>query len=89
MVIRAHRDDAETMIEELQRDSRIALPKESAIPVDHPIWIEGGWKVFLGTTDAIWTRVRYVERNPLKEGLPAQRWEFVTQYDGWPCNRKY
>lgn len=88
LVIRAHRDPAETMIDELQRSSRIALPKISEIPIEHPIWCEGGWKVFLGTPDEIRTRVRYVERNPIKEGLPAQQWAFITQYDGWPYNRR-
>ncbi len=88
LVIRAHRDSAETMIDILQRSSRLALPKNSDLPIDHPVWCEGGWKVFLGTADEIWTRVRYVERNPIKEGLSAQRWEFVTPYDGWPMNKK-
>jgi len=87
LVIRAHRDNAETMIAELQKASRLRLFEQNLLPMDHPVWIDGGWKVFLGTPDQIRGRIRYVENNPVKEGLPAQRWDFVTQYDGWP-NRK-
>jgi hypothetical protein len=88
LVIRAHRDDAETMIDELQKESRLALFDRELLPMDHPVWIDGGWKVFLGTVDQIRGRIRYVENNPKKEGLPAQHWPFVTAYDGWPYHKK-
>lgn len=88
LVIRAHRDDAETMIAELQKGSRLLLYERALLPESHPVWIDGGWKVFLGTLEAIRGRIRYVENNPLKEGLPAQHWPFVTRYDGWPFHKK-
>jgi hypothetical protein len=43
-------------------------------------WGENQWVVFLDTDEAIRRAIRYVEDNPLKEGLPRQRWSFVTQY---------
>ncbi len=88
LVIRAHRDPAERMIDELQKFSRFKLFGLKLLPDDHPVWIEGGWKVFLGTTDQIRGRIRYVELNPIKAGRPAQRWDFVTTYDGWPNRQK-
>lgn len=88
LVIRAHRDDAEIMIDELQKRSRFALFERLLLPDDHPVWIDGGWKVFLGTPEAIRGRIRYVENNPRKEGLAAQHWDFVTKYDGWPFHKK-
>ena len=41
----------------------------------------GEWKVFLGPED-IERANRYVEENPLKAGLPTQRWNFDTAF----CN---
>jgi REP element-mobilizing transposase RayT len=87
LVIRAHRDDAETMIDELQRESRLALYRHDPTLIDHPIWTEKGRKVFLDTINAIRVRIRYVERNPEKDGLPAQQWPFMKTYDGWPYSR--
>jgi len=44
-------------------------------------WARGLWKVFLGTPADVRRAVRYVEDNPAKEGLPRQRWSFVTPFD--------
>ena len=30
--------------------------------------------------------IPYVEQNPLKMRLPAQKFEFVTAYDNWPLH---
>lgn len=43
-------------------------------------WAEGGWKVFLDTPEDVWRSIRYVEKNPLKEGKRFQRWSFVTPF---------
>jgi REP element-mobilizing transposase RayT len=44
-------------------------------------WGAKGWHVFLFTDEDIRRAIRYVEDNPLKEGLPRQRWSFVTPFD--------
>ena len=49
---------------------------------DHPVWGGPGWKVFLDSTDDIDRTIPYVEQNPVKAHLPAQKWSFVTPYDG-------
>ncbi len=76
------------MIECFQNDSRLRLPSEGIMPADHPVWTKGGWKVFLNTPEEVWPRIRYVESNPLKEGLPRQSWPFVVLYDNWPLHRR-
>jgi len=40
---------------------------------------QGQWKVYLDPPDVM-RAIEYVEKNPVKERLPAQRWRFVT---GW------
>ena len=44
-------------------------------------WTRGKWAVFLNTPLAVRRAILYVEANPLREGLPRQRWSFVTPYD--------
>ena len=46
------------------------------------LWAESHWKVFLDSEQQIETAIRYVEENPGKEGLPAQKWTFVTGFRG-------
>jgi REP element-mobilizing transposase RayT len=88
LVIRKHKHDAETMIDNLHSESRALLIERGAVPNEHPVWTKGGWKVFLDTPESVWPRVRYVERNPMKEGLPKQSWPFVTMYDNWPFHKR-
>jgi hypothetical protein len=38
------------------------------------------WKVFLFGDEDIRRAVRYVEDNPLKEGLTGQDWSFLVKY---------
>jgi REP element-mobilizing transposase RayT len=83
VLVRKHRDDAATMIEHLQNDTRLELQKRG-LRAGHPVWGGPGWKVFLHTPDDIRRTIGYIERNPIKMRLPAQRWGFVKEYDGWP-----
>jgi REP element-mobilizing transposase RayT len=88
LVIRKHRDMAEQMIENLQDASRLCLHSSGFIPANHPAWTKGDWKVFLDTPEGVWSRIRYVEGNPLTEGLPKQSWAFVVPYDNWALHKK-
>jgi REP element-mobilizing transposase RayT len=45
-------------------------------------WQRGEWKVYLFDATAVRREIEYVEKNPLKEGKPRQRWPFVTPYAG-------
>jgi REP element-mobilizing transposase RayT len=87
LLIRKHKHQAEEMIEILKDQSRLRLRETGHRPPDHPTWTAGaGWKVFLDHPDEVRRTVRYIERNPLPLGLPAQRWPFVNDYDGWPLH---
>jgi REP element-mobilizing transposase RayT len=44
-------------------------------------WAARSWAVFLDSPADVRRAIEYVENNPAKEGLPPQRWSFVTQYD--------
>jgi len=83
LVMRRHRDRAETMIEKLQEASKRKLIEARKRPVNHPVWGGEGWKVFLYTRADLEGRIKYVQENPIKAGRPEQQWEFVTPYDGW------
>lgn len=87
IVIRKHKHQAEDMAERLMAVSRERLIDAGMRAMTHPTWIAGhGWKVFLFHPDEVTRTIRYVERNPIEAGLPAQVWPWVTQYDGWPLH---
>ena len=44
-------------------------------------FVRGEWKAFLESPADVARAVRYVEANPVREGLPRQRWPFVTPFD--------
>jgi REP element-mobilizing transposase RayT len=88
IIVRKHKDSAETMIEKLQNESRERIVECQFVTADHPVWTKNSWRVFLNTPDDVRRRIAYVERNPLKEGLPRQIWPFVTAYDNWPFHKQ-
>jgi len=47
-----------------------------------PVWGGPGWRVYLNTPGEVRRAVEYVEGNPIREGLPLQRWRFVKPYEG-------
>jgi hypothetical protein len=42
------------------------------------MWASRGWKVYLDSNEDIERAIRYVEANPIKEGLKKQVWSFVA-----------
>lgn len=84
MLIRRHRDTAETMIEHFQNASRAALCEVGKREAPHPVWTAGpGWKTFINTQYQFVNEIEYIRRNPLKNRWPEQRWAFVQPYNGW------
>jgi REP element-mobilizing transposase RayT len=49
------------------------------------VWAQGGWKVFLHNDVEIRREIEYVEKNPIRAGLRAQHWSFVSPYP--PCGQ--
>lgn len=83
LLIRKHRDKAETMIANFQDASRDSLIAQRKRPAEHPVWGGPGWKVYLESREDIRRVCTYIEDNPIKTRRPRQTWAFVTPYDGW------
>jgi REP element-mobilizing transposase RayT len=79
-VVRSHRDRSEIIWSNLARAACEALRKAQLVSPAHPVWATRPYKVFLRTPEEVRGRIRYVEQNPLKEGLVRQRWDFVKRY---------
>jgi REP element-mobilizing transposase RayT len=87
LIVRKHKHTAEEMAKRLQESSRAKLIAAGLRISTHPTWLAGpGWSVFLDHPDDVWRTITYVQRNPGKIGLPAQKWPFVKLYDGWPLH---
>lgn len=87
MVIRRHRDDALAMWCAVADASCKTLREFSYVGCDHPVWSTRPYKVFLRTPDEVHGRIVYVNGNPEKEGLSAQRYDFVQSYNNWPFHK--
>ena len=62
--------------------SRDGYPKDRGrLP---SMWGEKQWVVYLDSEEAIENAIRYVEENPIREGLKSQMWSFVTPFTGVP-----
>lgn len=83
VLVRKHKDKAEEMIAHLQAGSKKLLIAQGLFLASHPVWGGPGWKVFLNTRRDMERIVDYIRNNPMKAGLPEQRWPFVKEYDGW------
>lgn len=56
-----------------------ALKIEGLWPHDErPVWGRKYWAPFIDTREWLANAIQYVEDNPMKEGLPRQRWSFVV-----------
>ncbi|HWL92823.1 MAG TPA: hypothetical protein VNT79_04760 [Phycisphaerae bacterium] len=84
LCVRRHRDDAVAIWHQFADESCASLRDQRLIPNEHPLWSARPSKVFLHTPDDIYRIVRYINNNPMKEKLPAQTWNFVSDYTGWP-----
>ncbi len=45
-------------------------------------WARKSWPVFLKSDQEILRAIQYVQQNPLKDGKPRQRWDFVVPFSG-------
>ncbi|MCI0675099.1 MAG: hypothetical protein L0Y42_04905 [Phycisphaerales bacterium] len=84
LLIRRQRDDAITMWNAFKEGAADQLRLFADVGQTHRVWAERPYKVFMYTPQEVSGCVAYIEKNPEKEGLARQIWEFVTAYDGWP-----
>ena len=83
LLIRKHRDQAETMIAALQDASRTSLQQLGTRAADHPVWGGPGWKVYLETREDMQRTIAYIRKNRAQARRTEQNWPFVQTYDGW------
>ncbi|HET6428222.1 MAG TPA: transposase [Phycisphaerae bacterium] len=91
MVVMRHDYEVEKIVNLLKGEGTRELVREGihplaryASPGKRPpkAWARGQWKVFLDTPEDIERAVKYVEDNPVKEGLSPQSWPFVKRAEG-------
>jgi REP element-mobilizing transposase RayT len=88
LCLRKHKHRAEEMIEQFQDYSARALRAVKCRAGTHPVWAEGGWKVFLDHPEDVHRTIKYIEQNPIKMHRPIQRWPWITSYNNWPFHRR-
>ena len=90
LVLGRHAHPVERMVGHLKGRATQRLKEEGLHPLAEfagpgrqppsPWAQKAGWQVYLNDAEAILRAIRYVEENPLKDGLPAQRWPFVIPW---------
>ena len=91
LVVARHRLDIEQIANFLKGEATRQLVSEQIHPMAKmptrsgrppKAFARGQWSVYLDSDEDIRRAIRYVERNPIKEDLPAQHWRFITPYTG-------
>ncbi|HOD80812.1 MAG: Transposase IS200 like protein [Planctomycetes bacterium ADurb.Bin126] len=86
-VIARHDRNVERIAGHLKTRSTQQLGREGLWFSDHrPVWGRRSWKVFLSGRADVARAIAYVERNPIREGKPPQKWSFVTPWMGRTAN---
>jgi REP element-mobilizing transposase RayT len=87
LVLQRHRLSVEQLVIQLKGAATESLMCEGIHPLarcarrdERPpkCFARGQWKVFLNEDADLVRAIRYVEQNPVKDGLPVQRWGFVS-----------
>jgi REP element-mobilizing transposase RayT len=77
-MVRLLKAEASTQLAEDGRHPFARRPQpDGSLPTP---WARDCWKVFLDSVAGVARAVRYVEKNPVKEGKRRQRWSFVVPY---------
>jgi REP element-mobilizing transposase RayT len=77
LVVSRHTYEVEQVIDLLKSNASRALNEENIKPPTP--WARGSWKAFLDIED-MERAIRYVEQNPIRQGLRPQKWSFVKPY---------
>ena len=75
VVIRRHPRKVEIVVGHLKSKATMQLGLDG-LPPDQPVWAKNAWHVYLDPPD-LPRAIAYVNDNPLRAGLPAQKWPFV------------
>jgi len=81
LVVRRHSRGVTQIVGHLKARATQRLIAEELWPdAERPVWGRKCWRVFLNDEEDVRRAIAYVERNPLKEGKPAQKWSFVVSF---------
>ena len=85
LVVAVHTNPPRRIIGHFKARATQSLNREGIHPLENQAspWSVKGWAVFLDTDDEVFRAIEYVNKNPIKEGLPPQRWKFVVPYVPW------
>ena len=82
LVIARHERPIETIVAHLKSKATQRLSQQGENPLPRSPWADGKWGVYLNDDQAIWRAIRYVQDNPIKDGLKPQAWKFVRPWQG-------
>jgi REP element-mobilizing transposase RayT len=88
LCVRRHRNSDEVIWNQFAQATAQALKSDREIPPDHHIWADRPYAIFLENPSDIRRVIDYIVGNPVKEGLPPQRYDFSRPYDNWPFHKK-
>lgn len=82
LIIRKHRDRAETMIAAFVEESAVRLRRLADVSQNHPVWSSNRFKKYVSSAEDVERTIRYVRHNPAKEGVDDQDFPWVMPYRG-------
>lgn len=81
LVIAWHRKHADIIAAHIKARMTHAMNEREVNPATgFSPWARNHWCVYIDDAEHMRTAVRYVEKNPLKENKPRQKWSFVVPY---------
>jgi len=80
VVVRRHAHQHTRIVAGLKAVSSRRVRQHLGAEGGTPVWARGYWVRFLDEDNHIRAAVRYVDRNPVRMGLRAQRWPFVIPF---------
>ena len=90
LVIGRHHYQVEQLANLLKGEASRRLDEEGIHPLGQyktksgrspKAFARGEWKVFIDNERHLHNAIAYVENNPMREGMRAQKWRFVTPWN--------
>jgi hypothetical protein len=80
LIVKRHKHRHDVIWRTFAEGAAQSLRVVADLPNRHRVWGERPYSKFLYTPDEVRGRIIYVNANPSKEGLAAQRWSFIAPY---------
>lgn len=95
LVVGRHHYSIEQVVRRLKQAASIALAEEGVHPLQNysekdgsipTPWARRCWKCFIDNEPYAHAAIKYVFRDPTKEGKSPQQWSFLTPFTGLPTS---